>query len=155
MLPPLDANRLKAANINPATGLATDYLNHYNEVAMTVASLPDMPDMRESVLAWRPLGYPAHFLHTGFAERGLAIAAYIAAPRDVKTSFLAIRAELDTCVAHVQQQLLADDPPAAADDTAAAIFAGIARLGGVINGGQGAPLLQRSAEQDLVDSFFP
>lgn len=155
MLPPLDANRLKAANINPATGLATDYLNHYNEVAMTVASLADMPDMRESVLAWRPLGYPAHFLHTGFAERGLAIAAYIAAPRDVKTSFLAIRAELDTCVAHVQQQLLADDPPVAADDTAAAIFAGIARLGGVINGGQGAPLLQRSAEQDLVDSFFP
>lgn len=155
MLPPLDANRLRAANINPATGLATDYLNHYNEVAMTVASLADMPDMRESVLAWRPLGYPAHFLHTGFAERGLAIAAYIAAPRDVKTSFLAVRAELDTCVAHVQQQLLADDPPTAADDTAAAIFAGIARLGGVINGGQGAPLLQRSAEQDLVDSFFP
>lgn len=155
MLPPLDANRLKAANINPATGLATDYLNHYNEVAMTVASLADMPDMRESVLAWRPLGYPAHFLHTGFAERGLAIAAYIAAPRDVKTSFLAIRAELDTCVAHVQQQLLAEDPSSAADETAAAIFAGIARLGGVINGGQGAPLLQRSAEQDLVDSFFP
>lgn len=155
MLPPLDANRLRAANINPATGLATDYLNHYNEVAMTVASLADMPDMRESVLAWRPLGYPAHFLHTGFAERGLAIAAYIAAPRDVKTSFLAVRAELDTCVAHVQQQLLADAPPTAADDTAAAIFAGIARLGGVINGGQGAPLLQRSAEQDLVDSFFP
>ena len=40
-------------------------------------------------------------------------------------------------------------------DEAAAIFAGIARLGGVINGGQGASLLQRSAEQDLVDSFFP
>ncbi len=154
MPPPLDANRLKAANINPATGLATDYLNHYNEVAMTVASLADMPDMRESVLAWRPLGYPAHFLHTGFAERGLAIAAYIAAPRDVKTKFLATRAELDTCVAGVQRRLSADDPPAA-DEDAAAIFAGIARLGGVINGGQGAPLLQRSAEQDLVDSFFP
>ena len=154
MLPPLDAGRLKAANINPATGLATDYLNHYNEVAMTIASLADLPDMRESVLAWRPLGYPAHFLHTGFAERGLAIAAYIAAPRDVKAKFLATRAELDTCVAGVQGRIAGDELSAASED-AAVIFAGIARLGGVINGGQGAPLLQRSAEQDLVDSFFP
>jgi hypothetical protein len=155
MLPPLDAARLKAANINPVTGLATDYLNHYNEVAMTVANLSDLPDMRDDVLAWRPLGYPAHFLHTGFAERGLAIAAYIAAPRDVKAKFLATRAELDDCVASVQRRLSTDNPPTAAEDEAAAIFAGIARLGGVINGGEGASLLQRSAEQDLVDSFFP
>jgi hypothetical protein len=155
MLPPLDAARLKAANINPVTGLATDYLNHYNEVAMTIASLADVPDMRDDVLAWRPLGYPAHFLHTGFAERGLAIAAYIAAPRDVKAKFLATRAELDDCVAGVQRRLGADDPSAAAEEQAAAIFAAIARLGGVINGGQGASILQRSAEQDLVDSFFP
>jgi hypothetical protein len=155
MLPPLDAARLKAANINPVTGLATDYLNHYNEVAMTIASLADVPDMREDVLAWRPLGYPAHFLHTGFAERGLAIAAYIAAPRDVKAKFLATRAELDDCVTGVQRRLCADDPSAAAEEQAAAIFAAIARLGGVINGGQGASILQRSAEQDLVDSFFP
>jgi hypothetical protein len=155
MLPPLDAARLKAANINPVTGLATDYLNHYNEVAMTIASLSDVPDMRVDVLAWRPLGYPAHFLHTGFAERGLAIAAYIAAPRDVKARFLATRAELDDCVAGVQRRLCADDPSAAAEEEAAAIFAAIARLGGVINGGQGASILQRSAEQDLVDSFFP
>lgn len=154
MLPPLDAARLKAANINPATGLATDYLNHYNEVAMTIASLADAPDMRDDVLAWRPLGYPAHFLHTGFAERGLAIAAYIAAPRDVKAKFLATRAELDDCVAGLQRRL-ADEETSAASEDAAAIFASIARLGGVINGGQGASLLQRSAEQDLVDSFFP
>lgn len=154
MLPPLDAARLKAANINPVTGLATDYLNHYNEVAMTVASLSELPDMRADVLAWRPLGYPAHFLHTGFAERGLAIAAYIAAPRDVKAKFLATRAELDDCVAGLQRRL-ADEETSAASEDAAAIFAAIARLGGVINGGQGAPLLQRSAEQDLVDSFFP
>jgi hypothetical protein len=45
-----DPDLLKAANINPATGLATDYLNHYNEIAMMIATLGDMPDMREPVL---------------------------------------------------------------------------------------------------------
>lgn len=154
MLPPLDAARLKAANINPVTGLATDYLNHYNEVAMTIASLGDMPEMRDSVLEWRPLGYPAHFLHTGFAERGLAIAAYIAAPRDVKTRFLAMREELDASVASVQRRLEEGREPASMGGDAAAIFAGISRLGGVINGGESASILQRSAEQALVDSFF-
>ena len=155
MLPALDIARLKAANINPATGLATDYLNHYNEVAMTIASLSDLPEMRDSVLDWRPLGYPAHFIHTRYSEQGLAIAAYIAAPRAVKAQFLATRADLDSRVASVQRRIAAEpETPSAIADDAAAIFAGIAQLGGVINGGRAAPLLQRSAEQDLVDSLF-
>jgi len=45
-----DPERLRAANINPATGLATDYLNHYNEVAMLIATLADMPEMSDLIL---------------------------------------------------------------------------------------------------------
>ncbi len=44
-----DPDLLKAANINPVTGLATDYLNHFNEIAMMIATLADMPEMREPV----------------------------------------------------------------------------------------------------------
>jgi len=122
---------------------------------MTIASLGDIPEMRESVLEWRPLGYPAHFVHTRYNERGLAIAAYIAAPREVKAQFLAARADLDSRVSCVQQRIASavDMLPSMQDD-AASIFAGIAQLGGVINGGRTASLLQRSAEQDLVDSLF-
>lgn len=156
MLPPLDPGRLKAANINPATGLATDYLNHYNEIAMTIASLADLPEMREEVLGWRPLGYPAHFLRTRYADQGLAIAGYIAAPRDVKAEFLAVRDELDSRLSDLQARLASDEgAPEKLSTEAKAIFADIARLGGIINGGRSAPLLERSAEQDLVDSFFP
>jgi hypothetical protein len=154
MLPPLDPGRLKAANINPATGLATDYLNHYNEIAMTIASLADLPEMREEVLGWRPVGYPAHFLRTRYADQGLAIAGYIAAPRDVKAQFLAARADLDSRLTSLQARL-ADGSPESLEPEAQAIFADIARLGGIINGGRSASLLERSAEQDLVDSFFP
>ena len=156
MLQPLDPGRLKAANINPVTGLATDYLNHYNEIAMTIASLADLPEMRDDVLGWRPVGYPAHFLRTRYADQGLAIAGYIAAPRDVKAEFLAVRDELDSRLSDLQARLASGEgAPEKLSAEAQAIFADIARLGGIINGGRSASLLERSAEQDLVDSFFP
>jgi len=151
----LSPERLRAANINPVTGLATDYLNHYNEVAMLVAAMADVPEMREAVLAWRPLGYPTHFRRSGFSERGLAIAAYVLASAQVKREFLAAQAELDARITLLQQRLV--DATGQSLDLAAeaaSIFADIARLGSVINGGKAAPLLQQSAEQDLVDSLF-
>ncbi len=51
-----DPDLLKAANINPTTGLACDYLNHYNEIAMMIATRGDIPETREPVLERRPVG---------------------------------------------------------------------------------------------------
>lgn len=148
-------DRLRAANINPVTGLATDYLNHYNEVAMLIATLADMPDMRDQVLAWTPVGYARHFGRTGFAARGLAIAGWLVADRDVKAQFRAVRAELEDRIAQAQHRLsVMPERASEIAREAPAIFADIARLGGVINGGTGSPLLQQSAAQDLVDSLF-
>jgi len=151
---PFDAAVLEAANINPATGLATDYLNHYNEVAMMIAALADMPDMAEAVLEWRPLGYAAHFRVTNFSDRDLAIAAYEVAPADVKARFLAVRRELELEITGVQDMLEAD--PSIAQELGAygqSIFEAIARLGGVINGEVRRE--ETSAVQDAVDSLFP
>ena len=53
---------LRAANINPRTGLATDYLNHFNEAVMLLEMVPDIPECAEDFLAWTPLTYPEHFL---------------------------------------------------------------------------------------------
>ena len=41
---------LRAANINPRTGLATDYLNHFNEAIMLLEMIPDMPECAEDFL---------------------------------------------------------------------------------------------------------
>ncbi len=92
----MEPAKLIAANINPKTHLATDYLNHYNEIVMLLELLKDMPDMVEDVLAWQPKSYPQHFADSGFKERDLAIAAYQAAPRDIKCSFDTVCAEIDT-----------------------------------------------------------
>mgnify|MGYP001277326055 FL=1 len=80
----LSADALAAANINPVTGLATDYLNHFNEVVMLMEMLPDMPDCAEDVLDWQPLDYCGHFRQSAFKDKDLAILAYAAAPRAVR-----------------------------------------------------------------------
>jgi hypothetical protein len=90
---------LAAANINPRTGLATDYLNHFNEATMLLDLIPDMPDCYELFLEWQPLSYAEHFIKSNFKGRDLAIAAYDAAPAD-------IRAEFDGVVARMKQILV-------------------------------------------------
>src|SRR3982751_6697099 len=70
------AAELRAANINPRTGLATDYLNHFNEAIMLLEMIPDMPECAEDFLTWSPLTYAEHFWASNFKARDLAIEAY-------------------------------------------------------------------------------
>ena len=147
-----DPELLKAANINPTTGLATDYLNHYNEIAMMIATMRDMPEMREPVLDWRPIGYTTHFQITGFRDRELAVQAYESVPPEVKARFFAARRQVELAILDVQD--LMEAAPEASSQLAARapeIFAAITRLGGVINGAEDKALA--SAQSD-VDSLF-
>jgi hypothetical protein len=69
------AAELRAANINPQTGLATDYLNHFNEAIMLLEMIPDLPDCAEDFLVWSPLSYAEHFTASNFKAKELAIFA--------------------------------------------------------------------------------
>ncbi|TKW73515.1 MAG: hypothetical protein DI543_26560, partial [Bradyrhizobium icense] len=51
------AAQLRAANINPRTGLATDYVKHFNEAIMLLQMIPDMPECAEDFLLGCPLSY--------------------------------------------------------------------------------------------------
>ncbi|MDP3491954.1 MAG: hypothetical protein Q8R82_02490 [Hyphomonadaceae bacterium] len=146
-----DPDVLKAANINPHTGLATDYLNHYNEIAMMIATLGDMPEMREPVLEWRPVGYATHFRMTAFRDRDLAVAAYESVPHAVKERFFSARRQVELAIIEVQDLMeAAPEGSAQLASRAPEIFAAIARLGGVISGGE-----PRVADtQADVDSLF-
>jgi len=81
------AAQLKAANINPRTGLATDYLNHFNEAIMLLEMVPDMPECAEDFLAWSPLSYAEHFVASNFKDRDLAIEAYEMAEPAIRSEF--------------------------------------------------------------------
>src|SRR6202011_4605601 len=81
------AAELQAANINPRTGLATDYLNHFNEAIMLLEMVPDMPECAEDFLTWSPLSYCEHFMASNFKARELAIEAYEAADAKIRAEF--------------------------------------------------------------------
>jgi hypothetical protein len=79
--------QLVAANINPRTGLATDYLNHFNEAIMLLEMIPDIPECAEDFLAWCPLSYCEHFMASNFRARDLAISAYESTDPDIRAEF--------------------------------------------------------------------
>jgi hypothetical protein len=79
--------KVRDTNINVQTLLATDYLNHFNEVVMLLGMLPDMPDCLDDVKEWRPKSYREHFRDSCVADRDLAIAAYDHVPARFRVPF--------------------------------------------------------------------
>jgi hypothetical protein len=159
--PAFDPAALQAANINPATGLATDYLNHYNEVAIMIGMVADAPEMADPILDWRPLGYAAHFRLTGFSDQDVAIAAYDQTSEAIRARFRIARRRVELAVADVQDLLAAtQDRHREAASHASAIFALIASVGAVINGETGgekgaAPARLAQPAQSDIDALFP
>ncbi len=147
--------RLAAANINPRTGLATDYLNHFNEVVMLLEMLPDMPDCAEDVLDWTPLDYVGHFERSSFADKQLAIEAYAAVEKPVRAHLETIIAAIDEAVADIQG-LLREGGAAACSEAARRaadeIKPLIAAANGVIH--SGAEAADSDDVQADVDALF-
>ena len=79
--------RVQGTNINEKSLLATDYLNHFNEIVMVLEMIPDMRDCLEDAKAWCPRRYTDHFRDSGFSDKELAIAAYDHAPPDYREMF--------------------------------------------------------------------
>ena len=156
---PLSQEALRAANINPTTGLATDYLNHFNEVVMLMEMLPDMPDCAEDVLDWAPADYPSHFANSSFKDKELAILAYRAAPN-------AVRAHLETLILQINdeveraQEILRDATTAETCAQIAQLARDeirplIAAASGTIHGGaDSGDELDDDAAQANVDALF-
>jgi hypothetical protein len=90
----LDPAVLAGANINPKTGLATDYLNVFNEAVMLFGLLAEMPDMLEELKNWEPLTYEEHFARSGFQAKELAVLAYHHADPAIKGPFDKLSAEI-------------------------------------------------------------
>ncbi|HYD29507.1 MAG TPA: hypothetical protein VEB64_01405 [Azospirillaceae bacterium] len=79
--------RVRGTNISDKTLLATDYLNHFNEIVMLIEMVPDMPMMLEECLIWQPKTYQEHFRDSGFSDKEKAISAYEHVPNKFKRPF--------------------------------------------------------------------
>jgi division protein CdvB (Snf7/Vps24/ESCRT-III family) len=80
-------DKVKDANISGQTLLATDYLNHFNEIVMLIDMVPDMPELLDECKEWAPKSYQDHFRDSTFSDRDLAIEAYDHVPQEFRTPF--------------------------------------------------------------------
>lgn len=79
--------RAEGTNLDPVTLLATDYLNHFNEIVMLFELIADMPEMLEDAKAWEPVSYVEHFQNSGIADKDIAIEAYDYVPPEFREPF--------------------------------------------------------------------
>ena len=132
------AAELSAANSNPRTGLATDYLNHFNEAIMLLEMIPDMPDCADDFLSWQPLSYQEHFTASNFKARDLAIAAYDLADPSIRAEFDNLTTAMTsilTAVAEAMREARQDKTRAALATQATGWVKPLVTLaGGIING---------------------
>src|SRR4029077_17256075 len=132
------AAELKAANINPRTGLATDYLNHFNEAIMLLEMIPDMPECAEDFLGWRPLSYAEHFTASNFKEKDLAIETYNADERRIRAEFDGITSAMTsilTAVSSAMRKVKQDKTRARlAQQATGWVKPLVMQAGGIING---------------------
>jgi len=133
------AEELRAGNINPRTGLATDYLNHFNEAVMLLEMIPDIPECADDFLEWHPLSYAEHFTASNFRARDLAISAYESADPAIRAEFDQLTNTMTSILTAVGQAMR----EASQDKTRAKLAEQaihwvkplVMAAGGVINGG--------------------
>lgn len=99
--------RLAGSNINSATLLATDYLNHFNEFVMLLDLVADCPELHDMLCDWEPKSYIAHFAESGFSDKELAIEAYALSPPLYRDPFDETVRQLDLLIGTIQEELKA------------------------------------------------
>jgi hypothetical protein len=106
--------RAQGTNIDPQTLLATDYLNHFNEIVMLLELIPDMSECLEDAEAWQPKSYQDHFRDSQFRDRELAVEAYDQVPPCYREPFDDVISQMNRIVPlglqRIRESLGADEP---------------------------------------------
>lgn len=144
------------ANINPETGLATDYLNRFNEAIMLLDMMSACPEFRDDFLAWKPMSYREHFRSSHSATRELAIAAYETADPSVRSSLDTLAVTM-TVVLEATRAAMAGNLKPETMSTLATKAVGwlkplIARAGAIINGDE--EVTDAPSPQAVVDKLM-
>lgn len=110
--------KVKGTNINEQTLIATDYLNHFNEIVMMLEMIPDMPECLDEAKEWRPKSYHDHFRDSSFSDKELAVAAYEHSPARYREPFEETVSKMNRLVVasldRIEARLPNNDPDATA-----------------------------------------
>lgn len=85
--------------VNPNSGIANDYLNHFNEILLLIENLPILlPEMLDELLAWKPIDYREYFTNSALPGRQQALEIYDGLDPEFRQDFESMVEILDTIV---------------------------------------------------------
>lgn len=93
------ASQSYRTTINPVTGLAGDYLNHFHEIYLILRYVADDPALLDDMQNWSPKTYVGHFEQSPLLDRSDIIAAYAAIPPITRSRFDSLCEEAGRVVA--------------------------------------------------------
>jgi len=74
--------------VNPNSGMANDYLNHFNEILLLVENLPALlPEMVDDILEWEPIGYEDYFQNSVLPGKDHVLEVYAALDEEFRQDF--------------------------------------------------------------------
>jgi len=83
-----DLETRAACLVNPASGIANDYLNVFNEVLLLIENLPILlPEMIADLEQWRPQTYQEYFSKSPLPGSDKALAVYETLDPDLRECF--------------------------------------------------------------------
>jgi len=125
-------------NINPGTGLSTDYLNHFIEAVMMLEMIGVMPECLDDLRAWKVKTYLEHFAASHFSNRDAIIAAHQSADPAARAEFDRTAELLNAMVWRARELVLQHIAAAEVDAIARRALEGlrplIAGIAALING---------------------
>jgi hypothetical protein len=148
-------DRVRGTNISETTLLATDYLNHFNEIVMLLEMVPDMPELFEEAKAWQPKSYVEHFSASSSPFHSLAIELYPHVPARFREPFETTIGQLESLIdrtVRIAENALAKQDMRALRNRIEVALAPMRRLvdvaGGIIHGAQ------KALTQHEIDSLI-
>jgi hypothetical protein len=139
-----------ACLVNPASGIANDYLNHFNEVLLLIENLPTLlPEMLDELLGWQPVTYREYFAKSLLPGSARALQIYDGLEDSFRRDFESIidginamaLASIEVIRAHRSQS--GDLDPSKVSDfcenASSAIRSALNRAADLVNNGRASP----------------
>lgn len=88
-----------SALVNPASGVANDYMNHFNEILLMIENLPALlPEMVDELISWSPVSYRAYFERSPLPGSAETLEIYDTLDEDFRRDFESMIELLDKIV---------------------------------------------------------
>jgi hypothetical protein len=111
--------------IDAGSGLASDYLNQFNEVSMILDMAAEDCELLEELEGWSPRGYVEHFENSSFADTPLVLEAWRLSPPETRRRFEEQALRLGDSIREALEQLARESADRALSERSRALAADV------------------------------